>query len=115
MSNTNQRQVHHQEVAKKTGNSPTVSEHEWTIPDGETLKLVRFSGGSEYSAKETRVELVHRTGGDETVAVGYGSTFEFFIDMDFVGNGSDKVVIRLVNGDASELNMAGWWQGVTHG
>lgn len=115
MSNVNQRQLFQEDVAKKTGVSPTTSEHEWVIPDGYTLRLTRFSGGIEYSTKETRVELIHRAGTDTVIAVGYGSSFQLWVDMDFSGNGTDTIVVRFVNGEVSELNMAGWWEGVTHG
>lgn len=107
------RVLHQAEVAKKSGNSPTESESSFVVPNGQRLRIERFSGGIEYTKKEARVELLWRDGGDEVIAVGYyGSGFQYVVADDRTGNGTAAVVIRLVNGDSSALNMAGWWEGV---
>ena len=100
-----------QSVAKKTGNSNTVVEDEYTIPNGKTLTLDRLTGGTEYSTKETRIELVDRGGSDTIIAVGYGQSFDFYLGEDFIGDGTKKIVIRLVNGDTSgALHMFARWR-----
>lgn len=113
---THEHHLLHVEVAKKQGNTPTVSEDVWVIPAGTKLTVLRFSGGHEYSRSEVRLELCHRVGGqDETIAVGYAGAFQYTIDRGFTGNGSDSIVIRHVNGDAQPLNTASWWEGFTNG
>lgn len=115
MSNVSVHKVFETEVSKKTGNSPTVSEDVYVIPNGQTLRLAAFSGGHEYSTQEVRIELVHRVGGTDTaIAVGFGAAFQYRIDRDFAGNGADSIVMRFINGDSGGLRMAGWWDGTTH-
>lgn len=114
MSSTVQSEVFHMEVPKKKG-QPTERESSFLIPDGHTLRLTRFSGGHEYSNKEVRVELLLRSGGSDTIiAVGYGTSFSYLIDRDFLGDGSKEIVFRFVNGDSGALSMTAWWDGVTY-
>ena len=100
------------QVNKKTGNSPTELEVEYTITNGKTLALEVFVAGHEYSKKEARVELLERVGAtDTTIAVMYGSTTRVVVDEDFVGDGTRKIVIRATNGDSGQLHMFGRWVG----
>ena len=84
-------------MAKKTGNEPTVSESSFVIPNGERLVIEAFAGGHEPSDFEIRTELVLRVGEvDTTIAVGYGGCFQYILEVEFTGNGSDAIVMRHV-------------------
>lgn len=104
------RHMHNLDVPKSS-----TDESAYPIPEGKTLRIDRFSGGLEYSKKETRVELVKRDGGADTVlAIGYVGNFQYRIDADLTGGSATFLVVRLVNQDSSVLNMAGWWEGVLY-
>jgi len=109
MSREFHRIVHAVDVSKKSE-----SENVLIIPNGKRLRLARFSGGTEYSTKEVRIELVHRTGGGDTlIATGYTGCFQYDIDADFVGDGTASIVIKHVNQDSGDLHMSGWWEGTS--
>ena len=110
------KRIHNKEVGKSLGLSPTVEENVYTIPDGRVLSIDSFLAGHEYSTREARVELVERDGATDTVLVAhYGNSQEVRIESDFVGDGSKKIVIRLINGDVATLNMFGRWVGRERG
>lgn len=106
-----EREIHSKEVAKKQGGNPRQDESSFVIPNGKTLRVRRFSGGHETSTKEVRTEL--RWDGT-VVACGYGSCFDYELDMDFLGDGSKELVIRHYNGESQPLHMSAWWVGETY-
>lgn len=110
------KQILSEHVAKKKGNNPTEVEDEFSIPSGKTLSIERFFGGREAAMTEVRIELILKDGGSETVlCVGYAENFDVRDVETVVGNGTNKIVLRLVNGDNGELHMTGMWRGVYDG
>ena len=108
--------IHSKEVAKATSNSSVVDENSYVVEDGKTLRLRRFTAGHEYTTREARITFVWRTsGGDEVLMTMYGSgsTSQTDVDRDLIGNGTDSLVIQLINGDTSgKLHMTGIWEGI---
>ena len=116
MARTYVKKILSQEVAKKKGNNPTVEELEYTIPNGKTFTIERFYGGREDAETEVRVELVLRDGqNDEILFVGYACNFDVKDVETVEGDGSKKIVLRLINGDNGVLHMTGIWRGVYNG
>jgi len=111
MSRTAIRKVHSEEIPKRT-----TEDSEYTIPDGKRLRIDRFIGCHEATDKEARVVLLLVDGETETtIAVAYGSGGSYVIDEEYHGDGSKKIVIRLLNQDVGALHMTGIWSGVLDG
>lgn len=105
-----------QNVSKRTGNNNTVVSDEYVIPPGKTLNIVRFMGGREAAETEVRCELIVDDNGAETVLfVGYAENFDVENVAQITGDGTKKVVLRLVNGDNGDLHMTGIWRGIYDG
>lgn len=108
--------IHSTEVAKSSGNTVSVNENVYVVPNGKFLRVTRFTAGHEYSTTECRIELVWRVNSvDSLISVLYaaGTTTQIDLSRDFTGNGSDSLVIRLINGDkAGALHMTGCWEGI---
>lgn len=104
-----------QDVSKQSGNAATVVEDSYVIPDGSRVRIDSFLGGHEYSTKEVRIELVLRNGSDVIICVGYGGSFQFQIDREYIGDGTKAVVMRLYNKGNSDLHMTSVWDGWVDG
>jgi len=102
-----------QDIAKSTGNIVSIQEETYIIPNESLLYIDRFYGGMEYTTGESRVELIHRSNSIDTIIdIGYSSNFDRRDLGEFLGNGSDQIVLRLYNADKSSgLHMTGMWTG----
>lgn len=97
------------DVAQKTGHVPSVSDDNYVVPQGRTLRIASVSGGYEHSTSEVRIEY---WAAGSLLAVGYasGATFQLSLGADVLGG--ETVTIRRVNGDPNPLHMTGGWEGV---
>lgn len=103
------------EVSSMTGTQNSF----YTIPNGEQLKIQRFSGGSEVATDGNKVELYWAPNGNTTgivlVRVGYvsGSNFEYGLDYNApeLGNGTRAILLRRVRLGGGSAEIAGFWDG----
>jgi hypothetical protein len=94
--------------------SGSTSEDIYTITDGKTLILQRFSAGADGSIGGGRGVLVERTtGGDSILDLLYlnANNFQRTIGQEFVGDGDRRIVIQRTNGTGSPLHMTASWVG----
>lgn len=93
---------------------PGNDEDVYTIPNGETLVMIRFAGGSEHNTSN-KIELWYDPNGDGTgmtlLRVGYNSDFEFQINFMYVGDGTKKIRLRRTALGSGSREVAGFWEG----
>lgn len=116
MSRQQVRQILSTDVTKAKGNIPSISEQSYLVQIDETLRILRFTGGHEYTGRNARLSLLVRDGAYETLlAVVYGSgcVSQINIDVDVVGNGTREIVLQAFSHDTtSDLHMTCLWEGI---
>lgn len=89
----------------------------FVIPAGSTITIQRLSGGSEVSNTGGKIELFFdadcSAGGDQFLEVIYanGSSENFELDDDFVGDGTACVRMRRTNLTGGNVDMFARWVG----
>ena len=94
------------------------SDNEYVIPNGETLKLQRFTCSAEGDINKYSKSLLYYApsgsidGTEEVLALSYlGDTFTTNLSEEFVGNGTKKIIMRRERMDAGEREMYARWVG----
>lgn len=101
------------------GDVTTVTDTFYTIPNGQQLKIQRFSGGGEEATGGSKIELFWAPNGDNTatelIRVGYvnGNNFEFILDYDApaLGDGTRAILIKRTRFSGGAVELAGFWDG----
>jgi hypothetical protein len=92
----------------------------YTIPNGQTLFIQRFSGGGQGGTDSSVVELFYDPNGNLTgmtlLRAGYvsGNNFEFTFNtevVNFLGNNTRRIVMRRRRLDGGNREIAGFWDG----
>jgi len=89
----------------------------YTITNGKTLHIQRFTGGAETSTAGATVELVYRPTGleasDIIINIGYvnGSNFQFDLSDSIMGDGTAQIVIKRTNNGGGSMRITGRWVG----
>jgi hypothetical protein len=89
----------------------------YTVTNGKTLTLQRFTGGAEPHQSGSIVELFHDTNGNlsvlnriETVFVN-GDSAQVGINQSIIGNGVGRILMRRRTYTASSREVWGRWEG----
>lgn len=101
------------------GVPPAYANSFYTIPNGATLRIQRFSGGAEVDTAGSKVSLFYAPNGNETglelIRAGYasGNNFEFTLDYTApaAGNGTRAIMIRRERLAGGTIEIAGFWDG----
>jgi len=92
----------------------------YVIPNGQTLRLQRFSGGGEGANKNSVIELFFDPNGDGSILTiirtgyVYGNNFEYTLDPDsfaYTGDGTRAIRLRRRRLDGGNAEMAAFWDG----
>jgi len=89
----------------------------YTVTNGKTLTLQSFSGGSEYDSSGSVIDLYYDPNGNlsvltwiDTIYVN-GSDSQHGIGLEYVGNGTRRIVMRRRGFSANAREMAARWYG----
>ena len=100
-----------------TVNSTTGIDTFYTITNGKTLTLQRFTGGAEPHTSGSIIELFYDPTGDgsalqriETVFVN-GMSIQVGINQSFTGNGTRRIVLRRRVYASAARELWGRWEG----
>jgi len=104
-------------VQTEYGDVDTYDDIEYTIPDGETLVLQRFSGGGEQTNGGNVIELWYDPNGNginmEIIDAIFcdGSSDQHDLNDEFVGNGTRKIRLRRKRLSGGAVALFGRWEG----
>lgn len=104
-------------VVTEYGNVSTNDDYDFLIPNGETLKIQRFSGGAE-PGDGSVVELWHDPNGTKIGMIiidtifSNGHSDQHDLNEQYIGNGTRRIIMRRkALGSSSAREMFGRWEG----